>query len=443
MDAPREKWHSRLGFILAAAGSAVGLGNIWKFPYITGENGGAAFLLLYLAIVFTIGLSVLLAEVAIGRAGQTDALSAFKALGHKGWTVVGVIGLTIAFLILSFYSVIAGWTIAYVIRSADGAFSGLDIGGIGESFVGFISHPWQPLIYQAIFVVLTVFVVLKGVASGIERVSKILMPVLFLILLALVARSVTLPGAEEGLRFFLSPDFSKIDGTVFMAALGQAFFSLSIGMAAMLTYGSYLDSGTRIGRSAWYIVSLDTMVAVLAGLAILPAVFAFGLDPEAGPALTFITLPTVFQAMPGGAIFGSAFFVLLLIAALTSSVSLLEPLVALFCDRGFGRVPTTIGIGAVTFLLGVPSSLSQGIWADYKLFGMGFLDFLDFLTANIMLPISGLMVAIFVGWVMGPRAADEVTVDGEHPGILLTLWIFILRFVAPVAILAILINGLM
>ncbi|WP_321337150.1 sodium-dependent transporter [Breoghania sp.] len=443
MDAPREKWHSRFGFILAAAGSAVGLGNIWKFPYITGENGGAAFLLLYLGIVFTIGLSVLLAEVALGRAGQTDAFSAFKALGHKGWTVVGALGLTIAFLILSFYSVIAGWTIAYVIKSANGAFSGLDIGAVGDSFVGFISNPWQPLLYQALFVVLTVFVVLKGVASGIERVSKILMPVLFLILLALVARSVTLSGAEKGLRFFLSPDFSKIDGTIFMAALGQAFFSLSIGMAAMLTYGSYLDSGTRIGRSAWYIVSLDTMVAVLSGLAILPAVFAFGLDPEAGPALTFITLPTVFQAMPGGLIFGPAFFVLLLIAALTSSVSLLEPLVAVLCDRGFGRVQATIGIGMVIFLLGVPSSLSQGIWADYKIFGMAFLDLLDFLTANIMLPISGLMVAIFVGWVMGPRAANEVTVDGEHPGILLTLWIFILRFIAPVAILAILINGLM
>ncbi|PTW62070.1 NSS family neurotransmitter:Na+ symporter [Breoghania corrubedonensis] len=443
MNAPREKWHSRIGFIVAAAGSAVGLGNIWKFPYITGENGGAAFLLLYLAIVFTLGLSLLLAEVAVGRASQSDALSAFQVLGHRGWTVVGAIGLSVAFLILSFYSVIAGWTIAYVIKSADGAFTGLDIGGIGNSFADFISDPWQPLIYQAVFVALTVFVVLKGVASGIERVSKILMPLLFVILLALVARSLTLPGAQAGVDFFLSPDFSKINGSVFMAALGQAFFSLSIGMSAMLTYGSYIDRETRIGRSAWYIVSLDTLVAVLAGLAILPAVFAFGLDPKAGPALTFITLPTVFQAMPGGAIFGPAFFVLLLIAALTSSVSLLEPLVALFRDRGFARAPTTIAIGSVTFLLGIPSSLSQGVWADFKLFGMSFLDLLDFLTSNIMLPISGLMLAIFVGWVMGPRAADEVTMDGEHPGILLTLWIFILRFVAPLAILAILINGLM
>ncbi len=443
MNAPREKWHSRLGFVVAAAGSAVGLGNIWKFPYITGENGGAAFLLLYLAIVFTIGLSVILAEVAIGRAGQTDALSAFKALGHRAWTIVGVIGLLVAFLILSFYAVIAGWTIAYVVKSADGAFNGEDIGAIGNSFVAFISNPWQPIVYQAIFVVLTVVVVLKGVASGIERVSKILMPILFFILLALVARSLTLPGAGAGLAFFLAPDFSKIDGTVFMAALGQAFFSLSIGMAAMLTYGSYLDRNTRIGRSAWYIVSLDTLVAILAGLAILPAVFAFGLDPKAGPALTFITLPTVFQAMPGGMVFGTAFFVLLLIAALTSSVSLLEPLVAIFRDRGFGRVPTTIAIGIVVFLLGVPSSLSQGVWADYKIFGMGFLDLLDYLTSNIMLPVSGLLIAVFVGWVLGPRAADEVTMDGEHPGIFITVWIFILRFVAPVAILAILVNGLM
>jgi NSS family neurotransmitter:Na+ symporter len=441
MAITRENWGSRLGFIMATAGSAIGLGNIWKFPYITGENGGAAFILLYLGLVFTIGLSVLLAEIVIGRASQSDAVNSFKKLGHGKWSVIGYMGILAAFMILSFYCVVAGWTIAYIIKFAGGAFEGMNAEAIGGAFGGFIGDPIEPILYQAIFVALTVIVVLGGVANGIERAGKVLMPLLFVILLALVIRSVTLPGAEKGLDFFLSPDFSKITGTTFVAALGQAFFSLSLGMGAVLTYGSYLDKDANLGKSAWYVAILDTSVAILAGLAILPAVFAFGMNPGAGPGLTFVTLPTVFLEMPGGYIFGIIFFVLLTIAALTSSISLLEPVVAYFREKGFTRFQITVVSGVIVFLLGIPSSLSMGIWGDVKFFNKGFLDLFDFATANIMLPLGGMLISLFVGWVIAPLAIKEVS--GSEAGSGLTkIWIFILRFVAPIAIAAILINGL-
>ena len=334
MSAKREHWGSRLGFIMATAGSAVGLGNIWKFPYMAGDNGGAAFIIIYLALVFTIGLSVLLAEIMIGRASQSDAINAFKKLGPGAFSIVGYMGIAAAFMILSFYCVVAGWTIDYVFKFASGAFTGMDAAALGQAFGGFISDPVKPIIYQAIFVALTVMVVLGGVANGIERAGKILMPILFLILIALVIRSITLPGAEKGLAFFLAPDFSKISGATIMAALGQAFFSLSLGMGAILTYGSYLDREANLGKSAWQVTFLDTSVAILAGLAILPAVFAFGMDPGAGPGLTFVTLPAVFMSMPGGIFFGTLFFLLLTIAALTSSISLLGAACCLFLIQG-------------------------------------------------------------------------------------------------------------
>ena len=441
MNMTRENWGSRLGFIMAAAGSAIGLGNIWKFPYMAGENGGAAFIIIYLGLVFTIGLSVLLAEIMIGRSTQSDAVNAFKKLGHGKFSIVGYMGIAAGFMILSFYCVVAGWTIAYIFKFMSGAFAGLDGEALGGAFGGFISDPIQPIIYQAIFVVMTVVVVLGGISNGIERASKILMPLLFLILAALVIRGVTLPGAGKGLDFFLTPDFSKIEGSTIMAALGQAFFSLSLGMGAILTYGSYLKKDANIGQSAWQIAFLDTAVAILAGLAILPAVFAFNMDPAGGPGLTFITLPAVFEAMPGGAFFGPLFFFLLTIAALTSSISLLEPVVAFFSTKGYSRSQITITSGFLVFLIGVPCSLSMGIWGGYKIMGKNFFDLMDFLTANIMLPLGGLIIALFVGWVVAPIAIKEVAGEGE-PGALVKAWIFILRFVAPLAIAAILINGL-
>ena len=441
MSAKREHWGSRLGFIMATAGSAVGLGNIWKFPYMAGDNGGAAFIIIYLALVFTIGLSVLLAEIMIGRASQSDAINAFKKLGPGAFSIVGYMGIAAAFMILSFYCVVAGWTIDYVFKFASGAFTGMDAAALGEAFGGFISDPVKPIIYQAIFVALTVMVVLGGVANGIERAGKILMPILFLILIALVIRSITLPGAEKGLAFFLAPDFSKISGATIMAALGQAFFSLSLGMGAILTYGSYLDGEANLGKSAWQVTFLDTSVAILAGLAILPAVFAFGMDPGAGPGLTFVTLPAVFMSMPGGIFFGTLFFLLLTIAALTSSISLLEPLVAFFSSKGYTRTQITITSGFLSFLLGIPCSLAMGIWGDFTIFGKNFFDLMDFLTSNLILPIGGFLIAIFVGWVITPRALKEVCGDNA-PGFLANVWIFILRFIAPVAILLILLSGL-
>ncbi|WP_373236171.1 sodium-dependent transporter [Cohaesibacter celericrescens] len=442
MSIKREHWGSRLGFIMAAAGSAIGLGNIWKFPYMAGENGGAAFIIIYLGIVFTIGLSLMLAEITIGRHTQSDAINAFKKFNKPAWSFIGILGIVTAFVIFSFYSVVAGWTIAYVVKSATGAFSGMDAAAIGDTFGGFVSSTVQPIVYHGIFAALTVLVVLGGVSGGIERASKILMPVLFLILIALVVRGVTLPGAEKGLEFFLSPDFSKITASTVMAALGQAFFSLSLGMGVILTYGSYLGKEANIGRSAWQIALLDTMVAILAGLAILPAVFAFNMDPAAGPGLTFVTLPAVFEAMPGGYFFSIIFFVLLTIAALTSSISLLEPIVSFFSTKGFTRTQATIGAGVLAFLIGIPSSLSLGAWSDIHIIkGQGFLDSASWLTDKILLPVGGLLICLFVGWVITPIAIREVSGEGE-PSALVKAWIFILRFIAPIAIVMILLTGL-
>lgn len=442
MNTSHENWGSRLGFILATAGSAIGLGNIWKFPYVAGENGGAAFIIIYLGIVFTIGLSAMLAEIAIGRAAQTDAVHAFRKIGKPAWSFVGVLGIVIAVIILSFYSVVAGWCIAYVVKSASGALSGLDADAVGSAFGAFIESPVTPIIYHGIFAALTVAVVTAGVSKGIERTSKFLMPLLFVILVALVARSVTLPGAEEGLEFFLAPDFSKVSASTVMTALGQAFFSLSLGMAILLTFGSYVDGQTNLGKSTAQIAFLDTLVAILAGLAILPAVFAIGLDPAAGPGLTFVTLPTVFNAMPGGYFFAIIFFVLLTVAALTSSISVLEPVVAFFTNMGLSRKTATIGSGVLIFLLGIPSSLSMGIWRDVHFIkGQGFLDSASWLTDKLLLPISGLLICIFAGWVITPTMTKEVSGDGT-PGALTKAWLFILRFVAPAAILLILLSGL-
>ncbi|WP_419799477.1 MAG: sodium-dependent transporter [Terasakiella sp.] len=439
----REQWGSRLGFVLAAAGSAVGLGNIWKFPYMTGQNGGGAFLIIYLALVFTIGLSVMLAEFAVGRAAQRNPIGAFAVLKGKLWPIVGFLGVLAAFLILSFYSVVAGWTIAYIVKMASGAL----VGGadeLGAAFGGFISDPVQPIIYHALFMGLTIAVVLGGVHDGIERACKILMPMLFVLLIILIGRAVTLPGAEKGLEFFLKPDFSKVTAATFNGALSQAFFSLSIGMGAMITYGSYLNKKENLGKSAIWVTSLDSGVAVLAGLLILPAVFAFGFDPAAGPGLTFITLPAVFAQMPGGVFFGVLFFFLLTIAALTSAVSLLQPIVSYFSDeKGWNSKVAAIVFGVVIFTLGIPSSLSLGVWSDFLIIGeKGFLDSMDYIASNILLPVGGILISIFVGWVMADKMKEEVTNNGEKTFPFLGAWLFICRFVAPVAVAWILVSGL-
>lgn len=438
----REHWGSRLGFILAAAGSAVGLGNVWKFPYLVGQNGGAAFVVTYLVLVLTIGATGMLAEMAIGRAAQKNPVGAFAALKGGFWPVTGYLGVICGFLILGFYSVIGGWTIAYTVKMLDGTLTapGLDF---AATFSSFVADPVEPLIYHAIFMALTVGVVLKGVSAGIERWNKILMPTLLVLLVVLIARAVTLDGAMAGVEFYLKPDFSKINADVVLAALSQAFFSLSIGMGAMITYGSYLTRDQNLPRSTVMVIGLDTGVAILAGLIVMPAVFAFGVAPGAGPGLTFITLPGVFQQMPGGTLFGAAFFLLLLFAALTSSVSLLEVPVAYLMDElKVSRRTAVWVLGGIAFLIGVPSSLSLGIWADFKLFGLPFLDLLDFITSKLIMPVGGLLMCLFAGWVVWPVMRREATNDGSVSFRLLPVWNWLLKVVAPAAIAWILIQGL-
>ncbi len=435
----REHWASRIGFIFAAAGSAVGLGNVWRFPYITGENGGGVFLIVYLAIVFTLGISIMIAELVIGRAAQRNPVGACRALGGRPWAGLGYLGLLSGFLILSFYCVIAGWTLSYAWKLATGGLAD----DPAQAFQAFVAAPAETIPAAAAFMILTVAVVLGGVKGGIERANLVLMPLLFAILVALAVRAVTLPGARAGLEFYLAPDFSTFGIGTLTEALGQAFFSLSIGLGAMITYGSYLDREQNIPRAAGWVVGLDTLAAILAGFAILPAVFAAGLSPETGPGLAFVVLPTVFATMPLGALFGTLFFVLLAIAALTSSISLLEPLVAYFIDEHrISRAVATVAVGFAAFLLSVPSSLSLGPWADETVFGKGVLDLLDALTAGIMLPAGGLLIALFVGWVLGPRAIAELGASSGRSRLAL-IWLWILRLPAPVAIAWILMSWAM
>lgn len=438
----RENWGSRFGFVMAAAGSAVGLGNIWKFPYVTGENGGGAFLLLYLAFILVFGVSLVMAEMAIGRMAQKNPVGAFKALAGGAWPLVGYLGVATGFIILSFYIVVAGWTLAYMLLMLNGSLASNDSSEITSVFSQLIGGSFWPLALAGIFMLATCGVVIGGIGKGIERASRLLMPAMFVMLILLVGRSVTLPGAGEGLAFYLVPDFSKVTGATFTAAIGQAFFSLSLGMGAMMTYGSYLSKSERLPSSAFMVVGLDTLVAILAGLMILPAVFAYNLDPASGPGLTFITLPVVFAQMPAGALFGFIFFALLFLAALTSAVSLLEVVVTWMIDETrLSRRRALLITAAVCFTLSIPSALSQGAVDGMTVFGTPFLDWAAQLTDRL-LPLGGLLTSLCVGWVLGPRIVNEITNQGTVPFALAGAWIFICRFVAPLGIAWILISEL-
>ncbi len=441
---PRGNWSSKFGFVMAAAGSAIGLGNIWKFPYVAGKNGGGSFLLIYLLIVATIGFSILMAELVIGRATQRNPVGALKRLKvHSLWPMIGYVGIATAFVILSFYVVVAGWTLAYIGKSAAGLLATGDGASLGAMFAGFIADPLRPVLYAGAFTALTVFVVIGGVNRGVERASRILMPALFALILVLCVRSLTLDGAAAGWDFFIRPKWQDVTFQTVIEALGQAFFSLSLGMGTMITYGSYISRDADVVESGFSVVGLDTLIAVLAGVMILPAVFAFGMDPGQGPGLTFVTLPQVFARMPGGLVFGPLFFVLLAIAALTSSVSLLEVVTAYFVDElGMRRCGVTIVSGALAFVLCIPSSLSLGAWSGYTLFGMGFLDLMDFLATNLMLPIGGLAIAVFAGWVVPDRMVREFGLERPRLAVLARIWLVFLRFLAPLAIFVVLLNGL-
>lgn len=440
-DQQREQWGSKIGFILAAAGSAVGLGNIWKFPYVTGTNGGGAFVLIYVLMVACIGFSVMLAELVIGRRAQLNAVGSFAKIKGGAWPMVGWLGLACGFLILSYYGVVGGWTIKYIFHSFTGLMEIAGAGEAGKAFGEFISNPVMVIIYQALFMFATIWVVYRGVGEGIERYCKVLMPALFILLIILIGRAVTLDGAGAGIEFYLKPDFSKVTAGTVLAALGQAFFSLSLGMGCMITYGSYLQKDISLPTAAAQVCFLDTMVALLAGLVVFPAVFAFGVEPGAGPGLTFITLPGIFAKMPGGMIWSTLFFLLLFVAALTSAISLLEVACSYFIDKGWSRAKAAWTMGTLIFLLGIPSAMSLG--GGLKIAGKDFIDAAGFMTDQIMMPIGGLLICVFVGWVIKDIAREEITNGGKSPAFAgFDIWVVFVKFVAPLSILYIFITGL-
>ncbi|MDR0934659.1 MAG: sodium-dependent transporter [Burkholderiaceae bacterium] len=439
----RAVWGSRLGFILAAAGSAIGLGAIWKFPYVTAKHGGGAFLLLFLLIVFTLGISIMIAEMMVGQIAQKSPVGAYRHFGGRPWALAGYIGVLCGFLILSFYSVIGGWTIFYLVKSVEGGILTSDMLQLRQIFESFITHPVEPLWYHAAFMAVTASVVLAGVQKGIERISKSLLALLFLLILVLIVRSLTLPGALEGALYFLMPDFSKLNAQMLLEAMGLAFFSLSLGMGCMMTYGSYVSNETSIPRSAACVVGLTVAICILVGLMILPAVFAFGLNPAEGPGLTFIIMPAVFSHMGGGAFFSVLFFFLLFVAALTSSVSLMEVVTCFFMDEfGLPRLGVAIVMAALMFAVGIAASLSFGAWRPYTLFGRSFFDLLDYLTSNLMMPFGGIMVTLLAGW----KACGEIAARLKpESGIIPRWWPamkWFCRIIAPLLILLILIRSL-
>ncbi len=441
----RESFGSKFGVIAATAGSAVGLGNIWRYPYIVGENGGAAFILIYLVIIIAIGIPVMLSEFAIGRRAQLNVYGSFRKLApNRPWYLIGLMGVVAAFMILAFYTVVAGWTLEYLYQSFINGFHGKTAEELGSMFNNFIGSTTRPLIWFFVFMALTAFIIAAGVKNGIEKSTKILMPLLFVLLMILIIRSVTLPGAAKGLSFIFKPDFSKITAETFLMALGQAFFSLSIGMGTLVTYGSYIQKRDNLATTALSVVATDTMVAVLAGVAIFPAVFSFGISAGSGPGLAFITLPNIFEQMPGGTIFSAMFFLLLGVAALTSTISVLEVIVAFFVEelkmkRGAATWLATVSVS----VLGVFCVLSTSTMADFKILGKTVFELMEYTTANVLLPIGGLLIVIFVAWFFGrDKAKEELSNNGTLKARYIPLFLFIIKFVAPLAIAFVFLQGI-
>ena len=443
MSAPTSnaKFGSRIGFILAAAGSAIGLGNIWRFPYTAGESGGAAFVLVYLFFVLLVGIPVLLAELSLGRKTGSNAVGAFKAIVPDSlWPWVGGLGVLTGFGILGFYSVVAGWTLSYAGRSLVGTFSdGMSADASVELFGHITGTAAEPIAMSAVFLLLTAAIVRGGVSGGIERASKILMPAFFVILVVLAGRALTLPGASQGIDFLFSPDFSKVTAKTAVVAMGQALFSLSLGMGAMITYGGYLQKHENLPIAGIAVAFFDTLIALLAGLIIFPALFSTGAEPAAGGKLVFVVLPTIFDKLPAGTLFATAFYLLLAIAALTSTISLLEVVVAYFVgERGWAREKTVWLITGLVFLIAIPSALSQGAVPALSENGMSeksFLDLQSIVFGNYTLTIGALLIALFVGWKWGAKHA--IAEMGELPAA--GLWSFCIRVLCPVAVLVVLI----
>ncbi len=443
------EWSSRWAFILAAAGSAVGLGNIWKFPYLAGEYGGGAFVLVYLVCVAVIGIPIMMAEVMLGRRGRQSPINTMLALAREEgrsryWQLLGWMGVVAGFLILSYYSVIAGWTLAYVFRTGSGRFTGASASEVAAAFDGFVGDPEKLLAWHTVFMVMTMVVVSRGVKSGLEQAVRYLMPALLVLILVLLGYSLNTGYFAEGLQFLFTPDLSKVTATSVLAAMGQAFFSLSLGMGAIMIYGSYLPQHASITRSSIGVALGDTAFAILGGMAIFPILFANGLDPAQGAGLAFKTLPLAFGHMPGGAFFGALFFVLLLFAAWTSAISLAEPAVAYLVEnRGMSRVRAATWVGLSIWLVGMGTIFSFNLWSEVRIVGrLNFFESVDFLTSNIMLPLGGLLTAVFAAWLMSGKATrEELELDGTP----YQVWRFLVRYVTPIAIGIVMLNvtGLM
>ena len=446
----RGSFGSRLGVVLASAGSAVGLGNIWRFPTEVGRNGGAAFILVYLLCVALLAMPVMVSEFVIGRASRANTVHSYRILAPgKPWVLTGFMGVLAGILILSFYSVVAGWTLNYTIESFCGNLMGAQ--DFGAHFADFSSSPIRPLLFVYAFLLLTHFVVSRGVRDGIERYSKLMMPLLFLILLLLVGLSLSMSGTSQGLTFLLRPDFSRITGSVVLSAMGQAFFSLSVGIGCLITYASYFGKDTQLVPSAIHVCLIDTLVAVLSGFVIFPTVFSVpGMSPDAGPGLVFITLPNVFNAAFAHApvlnyVFSALFYLLLLLAALTSSISMNEIATAFIHENyHVSRQWSTVIVTSIAVVLGTACSLSFGLWKDVTVFGMGFFDFFDYVTAKFMMPLGGLLITVFVGWYLDRRLAlSQLTCGGNAWNRSARVLLFLIRWVAPVGVGMVFLNELL
>jgi NSS family neurotransmitter:Na+ symporter len=444
----RDSFGSRLGVLLAMAGSAVGLGNLWRFPYLVGENGGAAFIIIYLACVCFICLPIFISEFVIGRRSQKNAYAAFRDLsGGSAWRWVGLMTVIVPLIVASYYCVIGGWAFEYLWKSCTFSFTGgASQEAVSTMFSDFVSSPWGPVIGQTLFLLVTTLIVIIGIKDGIERFSKLMMPILFIIVIAIAVYSSTLPGSGAGFEYLFKPDFSKVDGGSFASALGQAFFSLSLGFGTIMTYASYVDKKDNILFQSTSTAIADTMFALIAGMAIMPAVFAFGINPQSGPGLVFETLPYVFGKMPGGGIVAILFFLALIVAALTSSISMIEVGVAyLIEEKKLKRTTACVVLFLICWILGIFCALSFGPLAEVKLAGRSIFDFFDNLSSNILMTLGSLLTVLFVGWRLKKTDIYEEFTNGgtlsANVKIFGVLW-FLIRYICPVAIISIFVFGL-
>lgn len=445
MNKSQEQWTSKLGFILAAAGSAIGIGVIWKFPYMVGTNGGGIFFLMFILFTLIIGAPILITEFIIGRRTQKDAIRAYKELAPgTPWTLIGYCGVIASIILLSFYSVVGGWILSYLVRSVTNSLSNLTQQQYGDLFNTIISNPYETVIAQLIFMLITIWVVQGGIQQGIEKASKYMMPALFILFLVLLVRSLTLDGAMEGVRFFLKPDTSVLSEQTVLLALGQAFFALSIGISVMVTYASYLNKNEDLTKSALSVVGLNIFIALLAGLVIFPAVFALGFDPASGPGLVFVVLPAVFNEIAFGSVFMFIFFILILFATLTSAFSILEIVVAAMVKGDEAKRKKSSWVaGILVFIIGIPSALSFGILSHITLFNKSIFDIADFLVSNIALPVGALFISLFVGFQLKRLHVEEEFLSGSSYGKkIFKVWYFLIRYIAPIAIAIVLLSSI-